>query len=173
MVAAEEGAVALVQGGDACAQDGDVPLAGPVDAADEVEQRALAAAAVAQQDDELAAVELVIHLVQHHPLPAAFLKRLAQSFQADDGRGSLARRAFANHCLSHPFFDHRHLTSLTSIVCQKAQGKRNIDKRWTMLILTMGASHFLEWVAPSGVAVRRCDAPGCIPLSGVGCTFWG
>ena len=62
----EERAVALGHRGEILAADAHLPTVRPVDAADQVEQRALAAAAATEQRDEFAAPKLDGRVLQDH-----------------------------------------------------------------------------------------------------------
>jgi hypothetical protein len=55
--------------------------AGRLDAADQVEQRAFAAAAFAQQHGKLSFTKLAADLIQHQPRLVSFGKSLAQRFE--------------------------------------------------------------------------------------------
>jgi hypothetical protein len=84
-VAAKEGAPALVEGSQVLTVEPDGPVVGAVDAADEIEHRALAAAALAHDGDELTAGEGCVGLAQHNSDAAAFLVALGEVLKADKG----------------------------------------------------------------------------------------
>ncbi len=73
----------LAQGSHVCAVDANLAPIGPVDAADQVEQGALAAAAVAQQGEELAGLDVQIDVLQHGQTPVFVAVGLGQAAYLD------------------------------------------------------------------------------------------
>src|SRR5262249_5043306 len=95
--------------------DPDLALGRGVDAADQVQQRALARAALADQDDELAACEPGADLVEHDALAAALFETLADAVEADQ---RLALCAVASECRCHA------RSWLSFIGCTRSPGDR-------------------------------------------------
>ena len=85
VVAAEARELALAHWAKFAAGDADAAGVGPVDAAQHVEQRALAAAAFAEEDEELARGHLKLDLVEHTAAALALAEGTAQAMQFDNG----------------------------------------------------------------------------------------
>ncbi len=66
--------------------DGDIAGAGGVNAGNQVEQRALAAARAPHQTYKLARVELAVERIEHHVARSSFAVAFGQPFQADQHR---------------------------------------------------------------------------------------
>ena len=124
VAAAEERALLLAERGQvehaAVLAEDHAAAAGRIDAGDEVEQRALAAARLAKQADKLAGVELAVQRVEHGAAGAPFAIDLGQPLQADQRRaihrpvvagGCPVRLSFQNEC------SHNRSSLLAQFVC--------------------------------------------------------
>jgi hypothetical protein len=90
---AEEGATVVIEPGQALAIDSDIPTVHEIDPADEIQQRAFAASALAQDSDKLSTGKLSVCISQHRTNAPSLVKAFRQSFKTNEATLTVCRHS--------------------------------------------------------------------------------